>query len=221
MDAAAWDARYSASDLVWGAEPNRWVRAYCERLPVGRALDLACGEGRNARWLARLGWQVHAVDYSEVAVRRARELSAAERHSVTSRIRWSVADVTTLPIRRRSVDLALICYLHLPPDSFVDVVLRAADGVAPGGHLLIVGHDRRNLREGVSGPQDEGLLYDASALRTLLGGLTATVRPDRSHEAPDSREAEQDGWVVEIARTVERPTPAGRALDTVVRARRR
>ena len=220
MDAAAWNERYAASDLVWGSEPNRWVRAYCERLPVGRALDLGCGEGRNARWLARLGWQVHAVDYSEVAVARAREFAAGEKPSVAARIRWSVADVSTLPVRRGSLDLVLICYLHLPPAEFTEVVLRAAGGVAAGGHLLIVGHDRRNLREGVSGPQDERLLYDAAALRSLLEG-SAAVPPPGVRPAAATPVGAEDGWLVEIARTVERPTPAGRALDTVVRARRR
>ena len=219
MDAAAWNARYAASDSVWGAEPNRWVRAYCERLPVGRALDLGCGEGRNARWLARLGWQVHAVDYSDVAVARGRELAATEKPSVAARIRWSVADVTTLPVRRRSLDLVLVSYLHLPPAELADVVTRAADGVASRGHLLIVGHDRRNLREGVSGPQDEALLYDAAALRSLLGGSLASRRGSPVAPLPDTED--EDGWLVEIARTVERPTPAGRALDTVLRARRR
>ena len=57
---------------MWGKEPNQFVRQQCERLPVGRALDLACGEGRNALWLARLGWQVHGSDFSTVAIERAR-----------------------------------------------------------------------------------------------------------------------------------------------------
>ena len=140
---------------------------------------------------------------------------------MASRIRWSVADVSTLPVRLGSLDLVLICSLRLPPAEFTEVVLRAAGGVAAGGHLLIVGHDRRNLREGVSGPQDERLLYDAAALRSLLEGSAAVPPPGVRPAAATPVGAEEDGWLVEIARTVERPTPAGRALDTVVRARRR
>ena len=63
MDAEAWDERYADTELVWGLEPNRFVRAQCERLPIGRAVDLACGEGRNALWLARMGWKALGLDY--------------------------------------------------------------------------------------------------------------------------------------------------------------
>ena len=116
MDAKAWDERYSGSDLVWGLEPNRFVRAQCERLPIGRAIDLACGEGRNTLWLARLGWQATGVDYSAVAIDRARELAAREPLVVTARLAWHVADVTVDPLKPEYYDLVLISYLHLPPD---------------------------------------------------------------------------------------------------------
>jgi len=68
MDAADWDARYTDSELVWGAPPNRYVVEHTTALPMGRALDLACGEGRNALWLATRGWQVTGLDYSAVAL---------------------------------------------------------------------------------------------------------------------------------------------------------
>jgi hypothetical protein len=58
MSAADWDSRYSGSDLIWGSEPNLWVEQETAGLPPGRALDLACGEGRNSIWLAGRGWQV-------------------------------------------------------------------------------------------------------------------------------------------------------------------
>ena len=58
MDSAGWDERYAATELVWSAAPNQFVEEALADLPPGRALDLACGEGRNARWLAALGWQV-------------------------------------------------------------------------------------------------------------------------------------------------------------------
>lgn len=65
MDSAGWDTRYGATDLVWGGEPNRFVAEEFTGAPPGRALDLGAGEGRNAIWLASLGWQVTAVDFSE------------------------------------------------------------------------------------------------------------------------------------------------------------
>jgi len=200
MDAKAWDARYADVDLVWGAEPNQFVRAQCESLAVGVAVDLACGEGRNALWLARLGWQVTGVDYSAVAIERARALAAQERPGVATRLTWRVEDVTALTLRAESVDLALVSYVHLPPELRSSMLVRAALAVRPGGHVIVVGHDRRNLREGVSGPQDERLLYDPVELRSLFAGIPATR--------------------VDLAETVERHTADGVALDTLVRVRR-
>ena len=200
MDAHGWDERYRNDDLVWGIEPNQFVRRQCESFPPGSALDLACGEGRNALWLAQLGWQVLGIDYSPVAIARAEALTAGQPYDVAILLSWRVADVTTVPVKEESVDLALLSYVHLPPEQRAALMLKAARSVRPQGRLIVVGHDRRNLREGVSGPQDESLLYDPEELSELLGALA--------------------GVSVELAATVERPTDQGVALDTLVRARR-
>ena len=69
----AWNERYASHDLVWGIDPNRFVKeAFADRTP-GRVLDLACGEGRNALWLASRGWTATGVDFSRVALARARD----------------------------------------------------------------------------------------------------------------------------------------------------
>lgn len=200
MDSRDWDAHYDEHDHGWGVEPNRFVREQCQRLPVGDAVDLACGEGRNALWLARLGWRVTGIDFSTVAVARASQRAAEGPRLVAVRLRWQVADVTTLPLRAASFDLAVISYLHLPPAKRDPLLTRVAVGLRPGGHVVLVGHDARNLAEGVSGPRDPALLYEPGHLRRLLSS--------------------ECGLTVEVARTAERPTPDGVALDTVVRARR-
>src|SRR5439155_11609907 len=128
MDASTWDDRYRAQDLVWGGPPNRWVVDELADATPGRAVDLACGEGRNALWLAAHGWQVTGVDFSAVAIHKARELDS--RGLVT----WVVADATTH--RSDPVDLALLCYLQLPADERRLAVRAAAAAVAPGGELL-------------------------------------------------------------------------------------
>ena len=105
MDAADWDARYAAADLVWSATPNQFVEAECADLPPGRAVDLAAGEGRNAIWLARRGWQVTAVDFSAVALGKGRRLAG------DTEVDWVVGDATTWS--GEGFDLALLIYLHL------------------------------------------------------------------------------------------------------------
>ncbi|MEO9221831.1 MAG: methyltransferase domain-containing protein, partial [Mycobacteriaceae bacterium] len=95
MDATDWDKRYTDSELVWGAPPNRYVVEHTTALPKGCALDLACGEGRNALWLATRGWQVGALDYSTVALAKAEKIAARAPRAVVSRLRWRHGDVAT------------------------------------------------------------------------------------------------------------------------------
>jgi SAM-dependent methyltransferase len=197
MRSTDWDERYSTHELVWGAEPNQFVRQQCERLPVGRALDLACGEGRNALWLARLGWQVHGSDFSPVAIDRARELTDRESDAVRERVTWEVADISTSSLPRQRYDLVLISYLHLGAEHRDRLMAEASGAVRPGGRFLLVAHDRRNISEGVGGPQDASLL-------TTPAEVAAGMRAG--------------GLAVEFAETVRRQTTDGIALDTLALA---
>ena len=140
MDRHDWDERYQGESLVWSAEPNRFLVAELEGVPPGRALDLACGEGRNAVWLAEQGWTVTGVDFSEVGLDKARRLAAARGVSVT----WELADVTDYAPAREHFDLVIVLYLHLTEGPARVVFGRAAAAVAPGGTLLVVGHDITN-----------------------------------------------------------------------------
>jgi len=82
MDSVAWDQRYRQQEFVWTSEPNRFLVSETQSLAPARAIDLACGEGRNAVWLAERGWRVTGVDFSSVAIEKARQLEAA-------RVRWT------------------------------------------------------------------------------------------------------------------------------------
>ena len=130
MDRNAWDERYAGDELVWSAQPNRFLVAEVETLPPGRALDLACGEGRNAVWLAERGWDVTGVDFSNVGLDKARRL--AEARGVSAQ--WEVADVTEYTPAPESFDLVIVMYLHLPEASR-RLAFRHAAGC---------GRDRRN-----------------------------------------------------------------------------
>jgi SAM-dependent methyltransferase len=173
MDAAGWDERYGAAELVWSAEPNRFVAELVADLPPGRAIDLAAGEGRNGLWLAGLGWTVTAVDFSEVGLDKGRRL--AERLELTERLTFECADLTTYVPQPGGYDLVLLVYLHLPAAERQLVVRRAAEAVAPGGTLLIVGHDLANLERGVGGPQDPDVLYTEDRLREAIAGSGLTI----------------------------------------------
>lgn len=168
FDASVWDERYRAAGTVWGAAPNRWVEQELADLPPGRALDLACGEGRNALWLAGRGWQVTAVDFSAVALEKGK---AADPDGT---ITWVRADATTYRAEQ-PVDLALLCYLQLPAPDRREAMRCAAAALAPGGTLLAIGHDSRNIADGTGGPQDPAVLYTATDLAADLDGTGLQV----------------------------------------------
>src|SRR5664279_4414429 len=109
MSAADWDSRYRGTDLVWGATPNSWVEQETAGLAPGRAVDLACGEGRNSIWLAARGWQVTGVDFSAAALAKAETLARGHRPPVT--VDWQCSDVTTFR-SSTPVDLALLVYVQ-------------------------------------------------------------------------------------------------------------
>jgi ubiquinone/menaquinone biosynthesis C-methylase UbiE len=169
-----WDQRYSSAELVWTAEPNRFVVAELQDLPPGRALDIAAGEGRNAVWLAARGWQVTAVDFSAVGLDKGRRL--AEARAVT--VDWVHADVRDFSPEAAAFQLVLVAYLQLGAAELDGVLRQAQQALAPGGVLLVVGHDVTNLTDGTGGPQDPAVLYTPESITRSLGGLTV-LRAER------------------------------------------
>jgi SAM-dependent methyltransferase len=169
MDADAWDERYAATDLVWSAGPNQFVAAECADLAPGRALDLAAGEGRNALWLARRGWSVTAVDFSQVALDKGRQVAG------DTEVEWVCADATTWS-RPQAYDLVVVAYLQLGPDERRAAIRNAFASLRPGGTLLVVAHDSSNLAEGTGGPQDAEVLYTADDVLADLAGERVEVR---------------------------------------------
>ncbi len=203
MDAAAWDDRYAGSELVWSADPNVWVRELCAPMVPGRALDVAAGEGRNAVWLVAQGWTVTAIDFSSVAVTRIREI--ADRRlppGLRGRLDAVVRDATTpLPSPVTGYDLVLFSYLHLPSAQWERAVATGIEVTTAGGVVLVVAHARRNLTEGVGGPQDATILLDPEDVVASVAGRPVVV------ERAEIREREVVGA----------PRPA---LDTLVVLRR-
>ncbi|MFD4181811.1 class I SAM-dependent methyltransferase [Rhodococcus sp. NPDC058514] len=164
MDASDWDARYRDSPDPWGAEPAETIRERLAAVPPGRAVDLACGDGRHARWLSRVGWTVTAVDYSAVAIDQARALDP------DGGIDWEVGDVTAWA-PRSEVDLVLLSFLHLPTAELEALIARAAGWLAPGGRLLYLGHSFENFGRGVGGPPDTDILPRITDLARASTGL--------------------------------------------------
>ena len=179
MDARAWDERYATRELVWSQTPNQFVESELAPLSPGRALDVACGEGRNALWLAERGWAVTAVDFSGVALDKAATL-LARRTTAELDVSFQCADALTYDDGAASYDLVLMAYLQLVAEQRRLVVRRSFEWVKPGGTLLFVAHDASNIAEGTGGPQDPAVLCTATdVLADLDGERFEVLRADR------------------------------------------
>ena len=164
MDSHDWNARYEEAELVWSAEPNLFLPSIVDDLDIGSALDLACGEGRNSIWLARRGWSVTGVDFSPVAIDKARRIAG------DTTVTWVVADVTAYEPDRK-FDLVIIVYVHLDPEAMRTLFDRAVNALAPAGTLIALGHALRNLTDGVGGPPHPEILWTEERIAPLLEGL--------------------------------------------------
>lgn len=209
MDKTSWNERYSGSDLVWPTSPNRWVVAQLEGHIPGDALDLGCGEGRNAMWLAEQGWAVTAVDLAENALAKARQEAAAVLAPADAeRISWVQGDVLTYEMPTSAYDLVLSTYVHLPDYERREMLRNCVRALRPGGTLLVVGHDTTNLTEGVGGPQEAAILFTGADIEGDL----------QDHLGSGALSLERSG---RVAREVETEEGTVVAWDALFRARRR
>ncbi|MFN3950715.1 class I SAM-dependent methyltransferase [Microbacterium sp.] len=168
MDAAQWDERYRASaGGVWATQPPAVVREIVAPLRPGTAIDVATGDGRTALWLAARGWTCTGLDFSSAG------LALAAARPGGDAVGWIQGDVHDWE-PDSPVDLVVSCYLHLPDSA--TAVARIAQWVAPGGTLLVVGHDVENIAAGGHGPSDPAILYTPEL---LLGALDDRFRVER------------------------------------------
>src|SRR3954470_13610 len=196
--AVEWDARYAEADQIWSGNPNGALVTEAAELPPGRALDVGCGEGADAVWLAGRGWDVTALDVSQVALERA----ALHAEQAGVQVRWGPGGLVEASISPAAFDLVSAQYpaLRRTPTDEAERALLAA--VAPGGLLLMVHHAD----------------IDADHARARGFDPADYVQP------PDVAALLDDDWHLEVdetrPRTIETGAGAGHRLDRVLRARR-
>lgn len=161
----SWDERYGGEGRTWSGRPNAILVAEVSGLEPGRAVDLGCGEGGDAIWLAEQGWQVTAIDFSEAGLRKAAE-HAAER-GVADRIEFRHADLRTWSPDGEQWDLVTSCFLHLLDGGMLDATRQMATAVAPGGTLLVAGHHPDDAHTGLRWSLP-GVMFTAEELRPAL-----------------------------------------------------
>ncbi|MER7011093.1 class I SAM-dependent methyltransferase [Saccharopolyspora sp. NPDC000359] len=194
MNQQFWDERYGSSDQLFSGNPNGVLVTEASDLTPGQALEVGCGEGADAIWLARRGWQVTAVDISRVALERAAAASA------DLDISWQHGDPTTTPPPAGAFDLVSVQYFPLLREPGHSALRGLLAAVAPGGTLLVGGHDLADL------PSD------------------ADFDPADYYHPADIAALLDDGWTVLVNETRARTTPpppgTHHTRDTVLKARR-
>ena len=205
LDANFWDDRYRSADALWSGEPNDQLVAEVAGLAPGLALDVGCGEGADAIWLAERGWRVTATDISAVALERGRAQASVAGDDVARRIDWLRADVLTWEPPPAGYDLVSAHFIHFANPQRDIVFRRLAGAVKPHGTLLIVAHHPSDLQTTARRWPMPEYFYTAE-------DITASLEANR--------------WDVRVAESRARETsdPTGQTItihDTIVRAQRR
>ncbi|MFV0316596.1 MAG: class I SAM-dependent methyltransferase [Microthrixaceae bacterium] len=200
--ATEWNERYAEREQRWSGEPNGALVAEVADLSAGSALDVGCGEGADAIWLARQGWQVTGIDISSVAIERAEQ--AAESAGVEAT--WIAGDLVDGLPEGSTYDLVAMSYPALPSSSADRSVAALLSAVAPGGMLLVVGHDMFGSEHARKHAEERG--FD----------------PADYIQPRDIAPRLVDGWEIEVDEVRPRQTPSGfdgpDIDDVVLRARR-
>lgn len=197
----AWEERYSG-DKVWSGKVNAQLATEAADLAPGRALDVGCGEGGDALWLAEQGWKVTASDFAEAALARVTE-HAAEA-GLGDSVETRRIDVRTFEPAGETWDLVTAAFVHLPDGGMVDVVRRLGEAVAPGGTLLVVGHDPGDLSTGLRHGH-HSFMHTADQ---LLPALDDAWEVEVCESRPRTQKHPETGEDIDIA-------------DAVLRARRK
>jgi SAM-dependent methyltransferase len=197
-----WNERYARKPLVWSAGPNQVFFEQVQNLPPGRALDAACGEGRNGMWLAEQGWNVTGVDFSEAAIAKASQI--AKKRGVT--IDWQVEDLASWEAPENSYDLVAVVYMHTDSVERESWLNNLVGAVRQSGSFIYIAHDPSNITDGVGGPQEPDMVPGIDEILGALGDFR-----------------------IEVAKVIERPIVnepghseqlEGIAFDSLIRATR-
>lgn len=197
-----WDARYAESDRIWSGRPNQRLVEEVTDLTPGRALDVGCGEGADAVWLAERGWRVTALDVSEVALARVREHAAES--GISDRVETLHHDLVGGGPAPGRYDLVSVFFFQPLSSQFAGLYGGLADLVDPGGSLLVVGHHPDDVATGARRPHGPQLMFPPEQ-------VVETLDPDYWEVVTEAAPT----------RTMDGPEGPVTVRDTVVRAVRR
>ena len=162
-----WNTRYSQEEYVYGTNPNTFFKEQIDKLEPGRLLMLGEGEGRNAVYAAKRGWQVDAVDFSEEAKKKA--LLLAEKNSVS--INYALSSLEDYIPQKSFYDAVGLIFIHLNNSLSKRVHAKCIDALKPGGKIILEAFEKEQLQYKSGGPQNPDLLYTVEDIQTNFNVL--------------------------------------------------
>ena len=189
-----WDERYSEQDYVYGTEPNDFLRTHVDWLPQDKVLSLCEGEGRNAVYLAKLGYDVTGVDSSSVGLAKAQKLAEKESVSITTQL----ADMGDFKIEPNAWGGVVSIFCHIPQSMRAELHKQIVAGLKPGGILILEAYTPAQLALGTGGPKMEALMMTAEDLEQELAGLDIEILEELERDVVEGKFHTGRGAVVQL-----------------------
>jgi SAM-dependent methyltransferase len=189
-----WNERFAEPEHAYGTEPNEFLREWSARVPAGKVLCLAEGQGRNAVYMAEQGYEVTAVDASDVGLVRASELAAQRGVSIET----CHADLNDFVIEPGHWQGIVSVFCHLPAELRRRVHADVVDGLAPGGALILEAYTPAQIALNTGGPRDAALCMQLDELREELDGLRILHALETERDVVEGKYHHGNGAVVQI-----------------------
>jgi SAM-dependent methyltransferase len=189
-----WNQRYDTDAYVYGTEPNEFLKQQADKLPKGRILCLADGEGRNSVYLAGLGYDVTAVDSSDVGLAKAQKLAAEKGVTITTQ----VADLADYDLGQGQWQGIVSIFCHLPPPLRKKVHGNINAALVDGGVLLLEAYTPDQLQNGTGGPPNAAMMMTAAELPQELVGLQIDSCEELEREVVEGEGHSGTGAVVQL-----------------------
>jgi SAM-dependent methyltransferase len=172
---AMWNERYQQKEFQYGTNPNDFMASELAHLTPGRILFPGAGEGRDAVYAAKLGWETHAFDLSEQGQAKAIRLASEQK----TRLHFNVADASLVKFPLDSFDVIALTYFHLPIEIRIPFYARCVSWLKPGGIILLEGFTKQQLGLSSGGPKNSEWLFSAKELENEFPGLKILLNEEK------------------------------------------
>ena len=155
-----WNNRYSSEEYFFGEEPNAFFKETIDKLNPGKALFVAEGEGRNSVYAASIGWQVDAIDISDIGKEKADKLAKEKKVEIN----YQVTDAFEFEYAQNNYDAIVLIYFHIPSELREDYFSKIISSLKPNGKIILLAYDEEHINNSSRGPTDINLLYNLESV---------------------------------------------------------